>query len=176
MIVLLPVRFPLRMPMLIFAPHGFIGNIVRLFANRGIRLALGAHHSAVPKKEHLFGNLHYTKPHGYGIMESANVLNRCLERTAMAKKKQQNRITALYCRLSRDDELSGESMSIQTQSIIPLNIRCIVPIIRKVLFRYRRYYSDSTFDEYHTKRNLSAMENLFAGYVNAQLDKFLKIL
>lgn len=47
MIVLLPVRFPLRMPMLIFAPHGFIGNIVRLFANRGIRLALGAHHSAV---------------------------------------------------------------------------------------------------------------------------------
>lgn len=33
----------------------------------------------------------------------------------MAKKKQQNRITALYCRLSRDDELSEESMSIQTQ-------------------------------------------------------------
>ena len=29
--------------------------------------------------------------------------------------KQQMRITALYCRLSRDDELSGDSMSIQTQ-------------------------------------------------------------
>ena len=49
MIVLLflPVRFSLRMPTLIFAPHGFIGNIVRLFANRGICLAFGAHHSAV---------------------------------------------------------------------------------------------------------------------------------
>jgi DNA invertase Pin-like site-specific DNA recombinase len=33
----------------------------------------------------------------------------------MAKLKQQNRITALYCRLSRDDEYSGDSMSIQTQ-------------------------------------------------------------
>ena len=36
----------------------------------------------------------------------------------MAKKKQQNRITALYCRLSRDDELSEESMSIQTQELL----------------------------------------------------------
>ena len=33
----------------------------------------------------------------------------------MAKKKQQDRITALYCRLSRDDEYSGDSVSIQTQ-------------------------------------------------------------
>ena len=33
----------------------------------------------------------------------------------MKKLQQQIRITALYCRLSRDDELSGDSMSIQTQ-------------------------------------------------------------
>ena len=33
----------------------------------------------------------------------------------MKKLKQRIRITALYCRLSRDDELSGDSMSIQTQ-------------------------------------------------------------
>ena len=33
----------------------------------------------------------------------------------MKKLKQQDKITALYCRLSRDDELSGDSMSIQTQ-------------------------------------------------------------
>ena len=33
----------------------------------------------------------------------------------MAKVKQQIRITALYCRLSRDDEFSGDSVSIQTQ-------------------------------------------------------------
>ena len=36
------------------------------------------------------------------------------------------------------------------------------------------YYN--AFDEYHVKHNLSAMENLFAGYVNARLDKYLKIL
>ena len=33
----------------------------------------------------------------------------------MARIKQQTRITALYCRLSRDDEYSGDSVSIQTQ-------------------------------------------------------------
>jgi Fic family protein len=36
------------------------------------------------------------------------------------------------------------------------------------------YYNG--FDEYHVKHNLSAMETLFAGYVNSQLDKYLKIL
>ena len=33
----------------------------------------------------------------------------------MNKLQQDMKITALYCRLSRDDELSGDSMSIQTQ-------------------------------------------------------------
>ena len=33
----------------------------------------------------------------------------------MNKKQQYNKITALYCRLSRDDEYNGDSMSIQTQ-------------------------------------------------------------
>ena len=36
------------------------------------------------------------------------------------------------------------------------------------------YYN--AFDEYHVKRDLSAMEGLFAGYVNAQLDAYLRIL
>ena len=36
------------------------------------------------------------------------------------------------------------------------------------------YYN--AFDEYFGKHNLSAMENLFAGYVNAKLDHYLKIL
>ena len=36
------------------------------------------------------------------------------------------------------------------------------------------YYN--AFDEYHVKRSLSAMESLFAGYVNARLDTYLKIL
>ncbi|MCD8100537.1 MAG: Fic family protein [Oscillospiraceae bacterium] len=36
------------------------------------------------------------------------------------------------------------------------------------------YYN--AFNEYHVKHNLSAMENLFAGYINARLDMYLKIL
>ena len=36
------------------------------------------------------------------------------------------------------------------------------------------YYN--AFDEYHVKHNLSAMENLFAGYINSRLDTYLKML
>ena len=36
------------------------------------------------------------------------------------------------------------------------------------------YYN--AFDEYHVKGNLSPMEKLFAGYVNARLDQYLNIL
>lgn len=36
------------------------------------------------------------------------------------------------------------------------------------------YYN--AFDEYHAKHSHSAMESLFAGYVNARLDTYLKIL
>ena len=36
------------------------------------------------------------------------------------------------------------------------------------------YYN--AFDEYHVKNNLSAMESIFAGYVNERLDTYLKML
>lgn len=36
------------------------------------------------------------------------------------------------------------------------------------------YYN--AFDEYHGKKNLSSMETLFAGYINARLDMYLDIL
>lgn len=36
------------------------------------------------------------------------------------------------------------------------------------------YYN--AFEEYHVKHNLSAMENLFAGYINARLDMYLDML
>ncbi|MGN0383653.1 MAG: Fic family protein [Eubacterium sp.] len=36
------------------------------------------------------------------------------------------------------------------------------------------YYN--AFDEFHVKHNLSAMENLFAGYINARLDMYLDML
>ena len=37
-----------------------------------------------------------------------------------------------------------------------------------------RYYD--AFEAYHTRRDLSKMINLFAEYLNAQLDEYLKIL
>jgi hypothetical protein len=36
------------------------------------------------------------------------------------------------------------------------------------------YYN--AFDEYHVRGKLSTMENLFAGYIEARLDRYLKIL
>ena len=36
------------------------------------------------------------------------------------------------------------------------------------------YYN--AFDEYYAKHNLSAMENMFAGYINARLDMYLDML
>lgn len=36
------------------------------------------------------------------------------------------------------------------------------------------YYN--AFDEYHVKHNLTAMEDLFAGYINARLDMYLNML
>jgi hypothetical protein len=36
------------------------------------------------------------------------------------------------------------------------------------------YYN--AFETYHIKHDLSAMEGLFAGYINARLDAYLKIL
>ena len=36
------------------------------------------------------------------------------------------------------------------------------------------YYN--AFDEYHVKNNLSAMENLFAKYINERLDIYLSVL
>lgn len=36
------------------------------------------------------------------------------------------------------------------------------------------YYN--AFDEYHVKHNLSAMETLFAGYIESRLDQYLKII
>lgn len=44
-----------------------------------------------------------------------------------------------------------------------------------IKFTDRIAYYDA-FDEYHVKHNLSAMQNLFAGYINSRLDMYLKIL
>ena len=47
------------------------------------------------------------------------------------------------------------------------------PIDIKFIDRIQYY---NAFDEYHVKHNISAMENLFAGYINTQLDLYLKML
>lgn len=44
-----------------------------------------------------------------------------------------------------------------------------------IKFADRTAYYDA-FDEYHAKHDLSAMEKLLAGYVNARLDEYLRIL
>ena len=44
-----------------------------------------------------------------------------------------------------------------------------------IKFTDRSAYYDA-FDDYHLHHNLSAMENLFAKYLNAQLDMYLGIL
>ena len=44
-----------------------------------------------------------------------------------------------------------------------------------IKFRDRVAYYNA-FDAYHVKHDLSAMEGLFAGYINARLDTYLKIL
>ncbi|MFA7189762.1 MAG: Fic family protein, partial [Sphaerochaetaceae bacterium] len=44
-----------------------------------------------------------------------------------------------------------------------------------IKFADRMAYYDA-FDEYHVKKNLSAMEKLFAGYVNERLNLYLSML
>ena len=44
-----------------------------------------------------------------------------------------------------------------------------------IKFADRVFYYNA-FDEYYAKHNLSAMENLFAGYINARLDMYLDML
>ncbi len=44
-----------------------------------------------------------------------------------------------------------------------------------IKFSDRAAYCNA-FDAYHVNHDLSAMEGLFAGYINAALDTYLKIL
>lgn len=53
---------------------------------------------------------------------------------------QQNRITALYCRLSRDDDFGGDSVSIQTQKTM------LSQYARgQWLYRNRKFYVDDGY-------------------------------
>ena len=82
----------------------------------------------------------------------------------MRKLKQQVRITALYCRLSRDDEYSGESMSIQTQKSM------LERYAREQGFTNCRYfvddgYSGTNYDRPDFQRLLALVEDGKVGVV-----------
>ena len=70
-------------------------------------------------------------------------------------------------------------IAIATPIAIP-NIPFFILLLLKVEYTWLlstdriSYYN--AFDEYHVKHNLSAMEKLFAEYINARLDAYLKIL
>ena len=72
--------------------------------------------------------------------------------------KQQMRITALYCRLSHDDELSGESMSIQTQKAM-LEQYAKDHGLLNIEFFVDDGYSGVNFDRPDFQRMLGLVEN-----------------
>ena len=61
-----------------------------------------------------------TSLQGYDIMNTSNpVLADCSPiKEEQDMNRQSDKITAIYCRLSRDDELTGESNSIVNQVVI----------------------------------------------------------
>lgn len=71
--------------------------------------------------------------------------------------KQQNKLTAIYCRLSRDDELGGDSMSIQNQKSM------LTQYAKTSGFLEYAYYVDdgfsgTNFDRPDFKRMISDIE------------------
>ena len=73
------------------------------------------------------------------------------------KLKQQNKITALYCRLSRDDELGGDSMSIQNQKELLLKYANENGYYNTEFF-VDDGYSGTNFDRPDFKRLIEAVE------------------
>jgi DNA invertase Pin-like site-specific DNA recombinase len=78
------------------------------------------------------------------------------------KIKQQNKITALYCRLSRDDEFNGDSMSIQTQKTMLLQYAKEMGI-----FRFE-YYIDDGFTG--TNFNRPDFQRMLADIEDSKID------
>ena len=80
------------------------------------------------------------------------------------KLKQQDKITALYCRLSRDDEYSGDSMSIQTQKTM------LAQYAKDNGFENVQYFVDdgvsgTTFERNGFKKMISEIESGRVGTV-----------
>lgn len=80
-----------------------------------------------------------TSLQGYDIMTTSNpVLADCPPiKEEQDMNKQSDKITAIYCRLSRDDELTGESNSIVNQKAILKKIRTRTRFPKHPIFRRR---------------------------------------
>ncbi len=88
------------------------------------------------------------------------------------KLKQQNKITALYCRLSRDDELGGDSMSIQNQKTMLSRYANDNGFINTEFF-VDDGYSGTNFDRPDFQRMISLIED---GKIGAVIVKDLSRL
>ena len=82
-------------------------------------------------------------------------------------KRQPNRITALYCRLSRDDELQGESNSVRNQRDITSKFA------RDHGFRNTRFFVDDGYSGVSFTRPafMELMELAEAGHVETIIVK-----
>ena len=88
------------------------------------------------------------------------------------KLKQQDKITALYCRLSRDDEYNGDSMSIQNQKAL-LSQYAKDNGLGSVEFYVDDGYSGTNFERPDFKRMISDIES---GRIGAVIVKDLSRL
>ena len=87
------------------------------------------------------------------------------------EKKLQNAI-CIYNKIIQWYEQALSTFEIN-QKILELMKAGYPPIDIKFTDRLAYY---NAFDEYHVKGKISTMENLFAGYIEARLGRYMKIL
>lgn len=110
-----------------------------------------------------------TSLQGYDIMTTSNpVLADCPPiKEEQDMNRQSDKITAIYCRLSRDDELTGESNSIVNQKAI-LKKYAQEQGFRNIQFFVDDGYSGANFNRPDWKRMIESVENDKVGVIIAK--------
>ena len=105
----------------------------------------------------------------YDIMNTSNpVLADCSPiKEEQDMNRQSDKITAIYCRLSRDDELTGESNSIVNQKAI-LKKYAQEQGFRNIQFFVDDGYSGANFNRPDWKRMIELVENDKVGVIIAK--------
>ena len=105
----------------------------------------------------------------YGIMATSNpVLADCPPiKEEQDMNRQSDKITAIYCRLSRDDELVGESNSIVNQKAI-LNRYAKDQGFRNIQYFVDDGYSGANFNRPDWQRMIELVENDKIGIILAK--------